>query len=212
MSEGLFFTPEDLNETVQDEEYKFIGREEVNGIKTRHYQLKDLVLDTLFGSAYLEEVEDVNADIWIADESNLPNFTVRFLMKVKGEVDGEGSEGTLTMQMDVTDVNADITIEPPEDAKSGGLPEDVPLHPDAQELTSMSGMTMFTVDSTVDDMAAYYAEQLAGAGWSEGEEGFSSEDAVMQNWVKGERTLQLTISAEDDGTVSVMLMLQQPEE
>jgi hypothetical protein len=34
----------------------------------------------------------------------------------------------------------------------------------------------------------------------------------MQSWTKDNRTLQVNVSVEDDGGVSVMLMLQQPEE
>ncbi len=213
MDEGLFLSPEDVADFADDEDYEFVGKERVNGLQTRHYRLNMTTMDTLFAQAYLEDVDEVSIDVWVSDEANLPAFAVRFLMDAKGEVDDEGTKGTFTVEQEITAVNTNIVIEPPAEAATGGLPEDIPLHPDAQELTSMAGMTIFSVDRRLEDVTTFYNEQLSAAGWTEDEaSGFSSDEVVMQSWTKDNRTLQVNVSAEDDGGVGVMLMLEQPED
>ncbi|MGC9521949.1 MAG: hypothetical protein ACP5HG_08730 [Anaerolineae bacterium] len=191
-------------------DYEFLGREEVNGVQTRHYRIEreQNLLGLLGDAADVDRVERSVADVWIADEADLPEFVVRFV--VEAEYEGDEEEGTITLTQNVYDVNEPFTIEPPADAATGGLPEGVPLYPDATELTSFGTMTTFSSADDVTTVADFYEEALTGAGWSLTEESISTEEMVMNQWQKDGKTLTLNVGAEDDGT-TVLIMIEGEE-
>ncbi len=201
---------EDWISDVDEGEYEFVGREEVNGIQARHYTLEyeQGWLGLLGDAADVDDLERGVADVWIADEPDLPEFVVRFV--IEAEYEGDDEQGTVTMSQDVYDVNEPFTIEPPEDAAAGGLPEGVPLYPDATDLTSFGTMTTFTVDDDVTTVAGFYNEALTGAGWSETDESIATEEMVTSQWEKGDQTLTLSVVGEDDGT-TVLIMVEGEE-
>ncbi len=113
--EMTFIAPEDINELAradEDADYEFIGTETVNGIQTRHYRV-NVNAEEFRNTTGTSNVQTVDADVWIADESNLPTFPVRFI--VHSEVEIEGQTGTGTLTWNVQEVNTEFTIEPPEE-------------------------------------------------------------------------------------------------
>ncbi len=190
--EGLSFNPSDFTD---DTEFRSAGRETVNGIRTKHYIL-DLSKTEV---AFLAQgnVENVEGEAWVANESDLPSFVVRFQMTWE-ETRGE-QPGTAEFVYDVYEVNAPITIEPPAAAETSGLPEDVPSYPDASEVVSMGGMTTFITPDDVSTTADYYRKELAAQGWTN-ESDDDLGEMVNQVWKKDDRTLTLMISSEDEGS------------
>lgn len=198
--ESLEVEPSDF---ATDSNTRFVGKETVNGISTRHYVFDLDEMQALVPSQ--GETSEAQGDIWIADEADLPSFMVRFAITWKEARDG--NEGSGEFSYEIYDVNAPITIEPPEAASELGFPDDVPIYPEAAEMFNMEGMITFSVPDDVAAVADFYRAQLADQGWNL-EEDTQLGDMVSQSWSKAERVLELMISPEDDGGANIMISLQ----
>ena len=187
--EGMAFDPVDFS---SDSEFEYLGEETVNGVRTRHYAL---VLEAMEAALLAQgDVSDVEGAPWIADEADLPTFVVRFAMSWT-ETRGE-QVGTTEWSYEVYDVNASITIEPPEGAAE--MAEDVPVYPGATDLFTMEGLTTFSTPDDVTTVADFYRTELAAQGWTnESDEEMSG--MVNQAWSKEDRTLNLMISPAEEG-------------
>jgi hypothetical protein len=197
-SEAALLDPGDL---VGDADATFVGREEVNGIQTRHYTL-DLTAEQV---AFLAqgEVSDLEGEVWVADEPELPSFAARYEMswtERRQEVPGE-----VSFVYETYDVNEPFAIAPPEGAADTGLPEDVPLYPDAQELFSVQGMVTFRSSDDATEVAEFYRERLSEEGWSADSDD-EMGDAIQQMWVKDGRTLAVFLSDEEDGSTAMLTL------
>ncbi|MFL7793803.1 MAG: hypothetical protein AB8I69_16790 [Anaerolineae bacterium] len=192
----------DPTSLTADSDSEYVGRETVNGINARHYALK---LNALQVTALAQgDVTDIHSDAWIADESSLPAFVTRYTLTWK-ETRGE-QKGTYEYTYDVYDVNAAITIEPPEGAT--GFPEGVPAYPGAKDLFIIEGMITFSTSDDVATVADFYRSELAAKGWTK----TSDEEMaglIQQVWNKDEQTLSLMLSpAEDSGGTSVIISIE----
>ncbi len=203
---GQFAQPDQMFSDADKDSYKYLGKETLNGINTRHYQLKENVWNTTWNLT-AKEVEEGRMELWVADEKDLPKITVRFEINIKGTFEDD-RKGELFMTWEIFDVNAPITIEPPAEAQGLGLPEGLELCPDSSELTVMGKMSIFTCAGTVEDTTTFYTEALENAGWEVEGELTQLEGMLMGNWKKGDETLTLTITAnEEKGGSNVMLTL-----
>ena len=199
----------DLYGEIEDEDYKLIGTETVNGIKTQHYEVTyNQSWLSLLDTENLDKVEKGTADVWIADQSGLPAFLVRFEVELNGTVDGEDVTGTITQE--VYDVNSGFTIEPPADAEVGGLPDDIPVYPEAEEFMTFGSMTTFMVTDDVSTVNEFYQSALEDAGWTQDEgSAMNMEGMATSTWTKGEETLTLNVvSNEDEGGTQVVISIE----
>jgi len=201
---GEFFVqPEEMFEDVDTDAYKFIGKETINGMNTRHYQLKESAWDMAFWFE-ADEIDEGTIEVWMADENDMPNFAVRYEVAMTGTFEEEG-KGKLTLFWNIYDVNAPITIEAPADV--GGLPAGLELCPDATDVMVMGAMSMFTCPGTVAETVAFYTEMLENDGWEAGDV-TSMEEMLMGTWTRDDESLSLTITAdEESGGSSVMVTL-----
>ncbi len=182
-------------------DYTYKGEETVNGIRARCY---DLNLSAAEIAALAQgSVTDVQANACIAAQSGLPEFVVRYQMSWKETRDS--TEGATEFSFEVYDVNQPFTIEPPEGA--AGLPEDVPAYPGASELMMMEGFISFSTTDDVATVADFYDSELSAQGWTKAEDA-SLEGMVNQTWTKDDRTLNLMISAGEEGKTSVLITLE----
>lgn len=202
---SLMVDSDDIEQFEQGD-YKYVGSETIDGIKTRHYQGEYLAPWMM---AFADDTDDAKmekgvVDVWVADESNLPKFTVKMIVVMEGTVND--AEAKYTMSQTVTDINKQFTIEPPSADVVGGLPEGVPLYPDAVDVTTFGGMTVFASSDSVDDVAAFYNDALESGGW-ERTENMEIESMVTSQWQKDGETLSVNISpGEDDSGSSVMII------
>lgn len=187
-----------MTDDVYDE---LLGREEVNGIQTRRYELSLSPLQ----AAFLAEgdVSNLAGEAWIADEADLPAFTVRFEMswiEERQELTGEAS-----IVYEIYDINAPLTIEPPAGAEATGLPEDVPLYPGAEQQLSAQGMVALRTPDSPSEVGDFYRDEMEAQGWTldaDDEIG----DMVQQRWTKGPTTLTILVSTQDGGS-GIMLSI-----
>ena len=82
----------------------YVGRETVNGVSAHRYSSTY----EQWAGYWPGQLENAAADVWIAEAG----YPVKYHFSATG-VDEEGDRGTVTWQMDLTDVNADLSIEPP---------------------------------------------------------------------------------------------------
>lgn len=191
--EGFMVEPADVMSGSED--YRRIGRENVNGIRTQHYRLSIPPAQAMMLAQ--GNVDDVESEVWIADERDLPAFVVRFRLAWEGTYEGEQSTGEYLIE--VTDVNTSFTIEPPAGAEDSGLPEDVPMYPNAEELVVISGNASFTSPDAPETVADFYRSELPGLGWTnQGDEVMG--EMINQTWGKEGRTITLTITPQDGGS------------
>ncbi|MEM7029818.1 MAG: hypothetical protein AAF629_09655 [Chloroflexota bacterium] len=214
-SEG-FLDPDDLFE-LPEKAQRNVTPEEVNGIMTWHY---------IFTEADLPEdagpVESARGDLWVAQDGGYP---VKMLLEATGieSTDNNNllSAGNLKMSYELVDVNADFTIELPEEAANAEslgdfeMPatEDIdpasipyPLMEDANIDFAMEGMVTYTSQSSVGDVAEFYNTSLSDAGWTEDATAtFASDETSMLTFGKDGETINLIISKEEDGSTSVLL-------
>ncbi|HOT91719.1 MAG TPA: hypothetical protein PLJ78_06915 [Anaerolineae bacterium] len=197
--------PDEMLSGANKDAFKYVGKETVKGLNTRHYQLKDNSWDAAWGFN-VTDVEDARMDIWIVDEKNLPQVMTRFEMTVKGTFEDE-RKGTLALTWEIFDFNVPFTIEPPAGAANIGLPAGLELCPNAADVTVMGKISMFTCPASVKDTATFYTEALDKAGWTAGDV-TDMEGLLMGSWTKGDETLNLTITAnEEKGGSNVMISI-----
>jgi hypothetical protein len=185
--------------TPDESDMDYEGRETVNGISTRHYRV-NLAFTTLAALAQ-GDVSDISSEVWLADESDLPSFVVKYETSWR-ETRGE-QEGEAYWSYQVYDINEPITIEPPEGAAQ--WPDDVPSYAGATDVMLMGGLITFTTGDDVATVLDYYESGLASNGWTQ----TSDNDygaMVTQDWAKGAETLTLMVSAEN-GSTSVVINL-----
>ncbi len=173
----------------------FLGREELNGVQTRRYDLRLSPLQAAFMAE--GDVSDLTGEAWIADEADLPAFTVRFEMSWTEE--RQERTGQASIVYEVYDVNAPFTIEPPEGAERTGLPEDVPLYPGAKQELSAQGMVALSTGDSPTEVGDFYREELEAYGWTV-EADDEIGDMVQQRWTKEATTLTLMVTAQDEGS------------
>lgn len=203
---GQFVQPDQMFSDVDKDSYKYLGKETINGMNTRHYRLKENVWNSSW-NLMATEVEEGSMELWIVDERNLPKIAARFEINIKGTFSDE-RKGELFLTWEIFDVNADITIEPPAEAEGMGLPEGLELCPDSSNMTVMGKMTIFNCAGTVEDTATFYTEALENAGWDVEGEVTRLEGMMMGTWKKGDETLSVTITKDDTtGGSNVMLTL-----
>ena len=200
----VLFSPEEIFSDMAGNDYDYLGKETVNGVKTKHYRFQ-ITADAAAAFAEMGSVEADTVDVWVANEHGLPEIPIKIVIVVKGEVGDNGEHGTATITMELSDVNANFTIEPPADAGANafaGLPE----YPNATDVSIFGSMFSFHTTDDVETVQAFYEKALTDAGWTKGEIS-EMEGMVMEDWTKDDQTLSLMITAdEENGGSSVMLM------
>lgn len=172
--------------------------ETVNGVAAAHYTFDERA----FG---LSDIAQSTGDVWVASEGG---YIVKYLLTTEGEADyfGEGAEGRLTWNYQLTDVNASLAIEIPADCPAGLV--DAPLMPDATSTLNMPGVLAYHTASDLAEVAAFYQEQLPTLGWQlEGEPGpviTGTHDLPVTTAVlpfsQGAQQLSVFISLGEDGS------------
>ena len=82
----------------------FVGRETVNGIKSRHYSSTNSVWERQMDV----EFSNSHGDVWIAEAG----YPVKFVFTASG-TDEDGNSGAMEWRSDVTDINKEVIISAP---------------------------------------------------------------------------------------------------
>ncbi len=177
------------------------GSEKVNDTAANHYTFDERA----FGHSGLAQS---TGEMWVASEGG---YIIKYLVASTGNADyfGDGIEGTLTWDYELTDVNQPLTIELPADCPAGMV--DAPLLPDASHILNMPSVLSFDTSTSLTEAAAYYQEQIPKLGWEPISEAVFSETAGMLNYQQGGQNMTVTITA-DAGVTTVNILLERNQE
>jgi hypothetical protein len=112
--------------------------------------------------------------------------------------------------MEMMDVNVPFTITLPEEAVSGsGVPEDIPVPEDAEEISSLMGFITFQSASSPEELTEFYQTEMPNNGWAE-----VSVDEMAGMFIlefeKDGRNASLMITPDTDtGKTSVLITVEE---
>jgi len=195
LSKGLF-NPTMLG-SVQDA--KYVGTDTVNGIRAKHYKY-DEKSAALFGAA------KVSGEIWVAVDGG---YVVKETVAWSGGAGLFGSQtsakGDGKWNWELSDVNQAVTIQAPEGC--GGAATDLPVMKDATDKATFGDALTYKTPSKLQDVVAFYQEQMPAAGWNlEGEPQISDEFATME-FTKASQKATVVLSVDQD-TTQVMITVE----
>jgi hypothetical protein len=82
--------------------------------------------------------------------------------------------------------------------ESAGLPKDIPIYPGATVQMITPGMVNFQVNADLNTIENYYIDQLKAAGWTPDGNPIEAAGSYLQNWTKGNQSVQITLVPSGD--------------
>lgn len=177
------------------------GTETVNGVASNHYTFDEHALA-------LQGVTQATGELWTASDGG---YVVKYVLTSKGKSDyfGEGIEGTLTEDYELSGVGAPVDIQLPADCPPGLV--DAPRLADASDVVSDLGLLTYATASTTKAAAAFYQKQLPKLGWkATGIPSVDDTSASLQFEKDGE-TILVNITADNDTTKVQVALLRTQE-
>jgi hypothetical protein len=132
------------------------GTETLDGVQAAHYTFDERALT----EAGLNKSA---GEVWVASEGG---YVLRYHHTTTGDASyfGEGTEGTLTYDYELTDFNEAAAIALPEGCPPGLV--DAPLLSDASSIESLPGLLTYETAAGVQDVMAFYELELPKLGWA----------------------------------------------
>lgn len=178
-----------------------VGSETVNGVTVTHYSFDQRALGE-------QDLTESTGELWVASEGN---YIVKYLLTRKGKADyfGEGIEGTLTLDYQLTDPNQPVTIQLPEDCPPGMV--DAPLLPDASSVEKLPGALSYNTATSLAEAAAFYQAEIPKLGWTPAGTADVAESAALLNYKKDSQNMTVILIATDIVT-TVHILLENSQE
>lgn len=160
------------------------GHETLNGLEVDHYTFDERAL-------VQPGLSEATGEMWVASQGG---FITRYTLTTRGDANyfGEGTEGTITWEYELTDVNVPVTIELPEDCPAGMV--DAPLLPDASNVVNVPSVLAYDTASSVADAAAFYRERMPGLGWASDRTPVIDATMAVLEFTKGDETLTIMVT------------------
>ena len=174
------------------------GSETVNDVAVNHYTFDQHALGQ-------QDITESTGEMWVATEGG---YMVKYLLTTKGDANyfGEGMEGTLTFDYELTDVNKPVKFAPlPADCPAGMV--NAPLLPDASNVIKMPSVLLFETASSPADVAAFYQEQIPTLGWKPSGQPAFDETTALLIFTQADQTLTVVVNVIDTST-KVQLVLE----
>ena len=177
------------------------GSETVNGVTANHYTFDQRALGE-------QDLTESTGELWVGSDGN---YIVKYLLTRKGNADyfGEGMEGTLTVDYQLTEPNQPVTIQLPEDCPPGLV--DAPLLPDASGVQTVPGTLSYTTSTSIEEAAAFYQQELPSLGWTLEGAAEVTESAALLNYKKNRQNMTVILIATDSVPTVQILLENAPE-
>jgi hypothetical protein len=174
------------------------GSETVNGVASIHYTFDERALGQ-------QGVTESTGELWVASDGG---YIVRYRLVTRGDADyfGEGIEGTLTWNYELTNVNQPVSIELPKDCPAGMV--DAPMLPNATDVLSVPGVLRYRTVTSLADTAAFYQKQLPALGWQVHTTPIITETRTLLTFTRGDQQMSVVITA-GSGSTRVHILLGQ---
>lgn len=152
------------------------------------------------------KIVNARGDAFIAVEDG---FLVKLWMQADITGAGEGAlveKGSMEFTYEVSDVNQEISIEPPVEAGKTGTREDIPVLPDAKMDFSSPDFIGYHTAKSVSEAGKFYEREMPKNGWQAEPGNSIQEDSATLNYTKGSDSAWVVITTDDQGTnVSILI-------
>jgi hypothetical protein len=167
------------------------GSDTVNGVAVNHYTFDQRALGE-------DGVTESTGELWVAPEGG---YLVKYVLTRKARADyfGEGVEGTLTLDYELTDVNKeDTAISLPDDCPPGFV--DAPLLPNASDISKTPGVLAYETSSTIADAAAFYEKNIPDLGWEAQDKPSITDKIAILTYQQTDKIMFIIIKPNEDKT------------
>lgn len=166
------------------------GSETVNDVAANHYTFDERAFGQL-------DIAQSTGEMWIAFDGG---YIAKYLLTTKGNEDyfGEGIEGTLTWDYELTDINQPVAVTLPDDCPAGLV--NAPLLPDASNTLSMPGILTYDTSTSLADAVAFYQKEIPNIGWELVGEPTITDTTALLDFIQGDQTMAIVITTGDTGT------------
>ena len=171
------------------------GSETMNGTAADHYTFDErAILQTGRSTS--------TGEAWVATNGG---YVVKYLLQSKAGAGlfGDGIDGTITWDYELTGVDQPIAMSLPEDCPAGLV--DAPTLPDAANVDNLPGLLTYDTSTPVADVVAFYQTELASRGWTASEDATIDDTSAAIEFTQGSATLVLTVTV--DGSVTSVQLL-----
>ncbi|MFM2070047.1 MAG: hypothetical protein RLZZ623_310 [Actinomycetota bacterium] len=170
------------------------GSETVNGTAADHYTFDQQAILHADGSTSTGEA-------WVATNGG---YIVKYLLQTKAgaELFGDGIDGTITWDYELTGVDQPVALAMPEDCPAGLV--DAPQLPDAANVENLPGLLSYDTSTPMADVVAFYQSELANRGWTASDDPTIDDTSATMYFTQGAATLGVTASV-DGSTTSVQV-------
>ncbi len=172
------------------------GSETVNGVTADHYIFDECA----FGQPGLAKA---SGEMWVATGGG---YLVKYVLTIQGKADyfGEGMEGSLTWDYELTGANQPVAIQLPADCPAGMV--NAPLVPGATNILRVPSLLTYQTATSVADAGAFYQKQIPALGWAPLGNPVISNSTVWLDYSLGGKKMTIFITSGDGGTkVRVLL-------
>lgn len=166
-----------------------IGDETVNGVETVHASFDARALG-------IPHVSEAEGEVWVAGNGMVMRY--HLTGSAGPAMLGEGSEGTLSYDYEINEMNPVVNATPPDACPQGEVAATTP--PDAQNVESAPGTLRFDSAADITGITAFYQQELPAAGWEQAQEPITGEGAAILLFRQGEQEILITLEAADQGT------------
>ena len=166
------------------------GSETVNGVAADHYNFDERAFAQL-------GIAKSTGEMWVATDGG---YIVKYILTTQGDANyfGEGIEGTLTWDYELTGVNQPVVFDLPTDCPAGMV--NAPLLPGATTIQNVPGLLAYDTSSSLADAAAFYQKQIPPLGWTLLGDPATNDTTALLDFTQGDQTMTVIITSGDAGT------------
>jgi hypothetical protein len=166
------------------------GTDRVNDVAAKRYTFDQRALGE-------QDLTEATGEMWVASEGG---YIVRYLLTRKAgtEYFGEGIEGTMILNYELTGPNQPVTIELPDDCPPGFV--DAPLLSDATNISKSPGVLSYDTPSSIAEAADFYEQNIPGLGWQTQGEPAVTDAAAILMYQQDDKLMMIIIKPGDTGT------------
>jgi hypothetical protein len=182
-----------------------VGTETVNQIPLVHYHFDQNALPLT------EPKPSVTGEIWLAEQGG---YLVKYSLNAAkpAETTGAGLEAAQSWTYELSQINAVESVTLP--AGCMAVPVDIPVMPDATDVSRSSGMMEYSTASSIFDVVDFYYHNLDSPGWTTTQKEPTGELKVPLglSFSKGDERLSINIDQADAGGLEINIVLYNPKE
>jgi hypothetical protein len=178
-----------------------VGAETINEVTAVHYTFDQRALGQ-------DGLTQSIGELWVAAGGSP---VIKYTLASQGSSDyfGEGVEGTLTLDYELTGINQPVSMKLPEDCPPGLV--GAPMLADAANVVNVPGTLAYDTATSLAEASAFYQQQLPGLGWEPDGQPDVAATATVLNYKQGDQQLTVILATNGDLTTVNVVLGRLPE-